>query len=1177
MAIELASTYVSVGLSTEGLHKQIRKAFGDAGGQATKEFGKGFSGVKDVFKGALGANVVTGAVSSITSGLGSYVGAAKEASDATDKFKSTLGFADKGAAEIEKLTRSAQKYADLTVYDLSDIQSITAQLAANGVKDFDKLAEAAGNLNAVAGGNKETFASVGMVLTQTAGAGKLTGENWRQLSDAIPGASGKIKEALLKNKAYTGEFSKALSDGQVSAEEFNQAILDLGFEEAAVKAAQSTSTFEGAWGNFEAAIEGGLANILSVLKPFATGALNAITSVIEPVFAGIASITKKVAGLVSEALGKASGPLKTFKEEFAGGFRAFAASWQAFDGDITSAGFPGWMEATAFKLRGAWEEVTGGFRAFAASWQAFDGDITSAGFPGWMEATAFKLRGAWEGVKGAVSGFIEGFGGVDTMLATFKDALPLILGPLGMLKTALMDAFSNISIDASGMKSFGKQVGATLKPLIEVASQLAAGVSGSLGQAFAQLVPVMTKLGGAVGPLIGQLAQKLAPIVSQFVKGLIPPLQRGLAAIGDVIGRVADALAPLIQGIADRLAPMFMNVAQRAAPMLQKAFETIASVVELLSPILAELARVVSEQLGAAFQWLAPVVELVFNTISTSISVSLDIIRGIIDTAVAIIKGDWSGVWDAMKGTVTGVWETMKGSVSSAIETIRATISGVTGIIKRNWDEFWGGMKTAGQRAWDWISSTATSVFNKMVAPIRGSFESIKRAAGTIWGGIKSVITKTVNSLKSGVEGAFTTMKNNIGRIWDGVKAAVKAPIKFVVETVINKGLIGSFNSLLEKLSLGGLSISDVALPKGFAGGGWTGPGSKYQPAGIVHADEHVWTKEEMRKFPGGHKRMEQWRAAVRRGDMEFGMAGYASGGRVKAPFPGGSWNGGYYRSGKFHGGVDFPRPIGTPVRAPEDGQVVKAARLGYSYGIHAIIRGLWDHVLAHMSRMSVSSGQRVTQGQVIGAVGSTGNSTGPHLHWEVRPRGAGHGSAVNPLAVASGALAGGGGAVVEESPLDKLKGMLSGAAKKLFDFGKASLSFVTEFLKDPMGHITRMFAKAIKPSGGAGIIGQIVDEIPGKVADALKQYAKSVIGFAGGTTSAPPGLAWVGERGPELVRFRGGERVWSNSDSVQAVGAAAPMQITVNGIRYDSVDDFAQAIEKSQRRLEVRRRYAFA
>lgn len=222
-------------------------------------------------------------------GFGQLVSEAAAATDATQKFKSTLDFAGLGSSEIEALSKSTRKYADETVYSLSDIQGITAQLAANSVKDYDRLAEAAGNLNAVAGGNAETFESVGMVMTQTAGAGKLTTENWNQLADAIPGASGKLQEAMLKNGAYTGNFRKAMEQGQISAEEFNQAIMQLGFEDAAVEAAKSTKTFEGAIGNLQAAVVGGLSDALAKLQPFLTGAINGITSTIEPAFSAINS------------------------------------------------------------------------------------------------------------------------------------------------------------------------------------------------------------------------------------------------------------------------------------------------------------------------------------------------------------------------------------------------------------------------------------------------------------------------------------------------------------------------------------------------------------------------------------------------------------------------------------------------------------------------------------------------------------------------------------------------------------------------------------------------------------------------------------------------------------------------------------------------------------------------
>ena len=201
-------------------------------------------------------------------------------SDSTDKFMNTMSFAGIDTANVEKASKAARDYADRTVYDLSTIQNTTAQLAANGIKDYTGLTEAAGNLNAVAGGNADTFGSVAMVLTQTAGAGKLTTENWNQLADAIPGASGKLQEAMLKNGAFTGNFRDAMAKGEITADEFNQALMDLGMTDVAKQAATSTSTIEGAMGNLEAAVTGGLTDAFNLFKPAVTGGINAAATAV---------------------------------------------------------------------------------------------------------------------------------------------------------------------------------------------------------------------------------------------------------------------------------------------------------------------------------------------------------------------------------------------------------------------------------------------------------------------------------------------------------------------------------------------------------------------------------------------------------------------------------------------------------------------------------------------------------------------------------------------------------------------------------------------------------------------------------------------------------------------------------------------------------------------------------
>ncbi|WP_046776636.1 transglycosylase family protein [Streptomyces yangpuensis] len=106
----------------------------------------------------------------------------------------------------------------------------------------------------------------------------------------------------------------------------------------------------------------------------------------------------------------------------------------------------------------------------------------------------------------------------------------------------------------------------------------------------------------------------------------------------------------------------------------------------------------------------------------------------------------------------------------------------------------------------------------------------------------------------------------------------------------------------------------------------------------------------------------------------------------------GSSWSSGH------HTGVDFPVATGTTVKSVGPGQVVSAGWAG-AYGYQVIIRhtdGRYSQY-AHLSALGVKSGQQVSGGQRIGRSGSTGNSTGPHLHFEIRT-GPGYGSDIDPL-----------------------------------------------------------------------------------------------------------------------------------------------------------------------------------
>lgn len=90
-----------------------------------------------------------------------------------------------------------------------------------------------------------------------------------------------------------------------------------------------------------------------------------------------------------------------------------------------------------------------------------------------------------------------------------------------------------------------------------------------------------------------------------------------------------------------------------------------------------------------------------------------------------------------------------------------------------------------------------------------------------------------------------------------------------------------------------------------------------------------------------------------------------------------------------FHPGIDIAAPLGTPVRAACGGKVIFAGWLKLGGGtIFLRHSDGFETRYLHLSKIEVKRGQRVTQGQIIGKVGSTGRSTGPHLHFEIRKRG---------------------------------------------------------------------------------------------------------------------------------------------------------------------------------------------
>jgi murein DD-endopeptidase MepM/ murein hydrolase activator NlpD len=96
------------------------------------------------------------------------------------------------------------------------------------------------------------------------------------------------------------------------------------------------------------------------------------------------------------------------------------------------------------------------------------------------------------------------------------------------------------------------------------------------------------------------------------------------------------------------------------------------------------------------------------------------------------------------------------------------------------------------------------------------------------------------------------------------------------------------------------------------------------------------------------------------------------------------------YKTTKFHAGLDFAAPQGTPIYATANGTIETAGNTGNGYGNHVVINHGYGYktLYGHMFRVKVHPGEKVKRGEIIGWVGSTGKSTGPHCHYEVHRNG---------------------------------------------------------------------------------------------------------------------------------------------------------------------------------------------
>jgi murein DD-endopeptidase MepM/ murein hydrolase activator NlpD len=492
--------------------------------------------------------------------------------------------------------------------------------------------------------------------------------------------------------------------------------------------------------------------------------------------------------------------------------------------------------------------------------------------------------------------------------------------------------------------------------------------------------------------------------------------------------------------------------------------------------------------------------------------------------AAKIIAAVWNGflwpVFKALAAVVTWLWQKVLGPIFKAIWVVFSFIGKVM------WNT-WKNVIYPILSLWFHVTLWLWKLALKPVfALIHVTFKALGVAMSWVWkNAIKPIFDSFSEHVLPKLQSAFSTVIDAIKKMWNGLKDILAAPIRFVIEKVINGGIIKAFNWVADKV--GSKPMKNVPVPKwtqakGKARGGSLRSASDYnvypgytpgRDVGFIgiSGGEGILRPEATRAV--GHDWIAQINAAAIQGGVEgvkkrLGFAGgFKSGGVVKRPKT--VWPVPGHETGTYpgHDGVDINRGSGSqdygdPIVAFRNGTITYVGYgRGYGQAIFEKGPGYPEVVYGHTSKTYVRAGQHVNAGTLIGRVGSTGNSSAPHLHFGP----AHNGTTAAALALLAGAnnldlLQFGAGAInADGSSGVSLPGWVGRILKGPGDWVKKRLEAPVKALEKKFGD-----SPIIKAVEGVGmkLVGGVGDKIKDMVTgfkDKLSSAAASAGNFVSG------------------------------------------------------------------------------
>lgn len=945
---------------------------------------------------------------------------------------------------------------------------------------------------------KGMMEDLGISFVNTDGSFKSLAEIAQILQDRMKNLSAE-QRTLALNTIFGSDASRAagilLDNGRAGVEKYTKATMDLG---AAQKLAKTNT--EGAAGSLEqlgGSVETALIVAGKAIAPFATAVIRRLTEVVNWIidklpgaFSSIQNAVGPVFARIREAVdtvGRIFQNLRTFVEPLAPVFQVLATVvgvvlYGAYVAvrTVIEAFIKSIEPATRFLAEH--RTVILGIVTVLGTFAAVLGTVTAA-----QKAASFATV-AWTAVQKAATIASFNFRVAMQVLNAVIRANPIvfIVGLLAALVAGLIYAYKNSD-------TFRKIVDTAFRAIADAGKFMWEKV---LKPAFNAIVVAVKAVGAAavwlwnnaIVPAFNGIKTAVSAVGDAAMwlwNNAITPAFNGIKT---AISAVADAAKWLWNTI---LKPVFNFIAQAVKVVFAASF------IIFIGPIVVLL-----KALGNTASWLwEKAIKPAFNAIGqAALWLWNSVIKPVGNFIVAAVQAIGRAA----------VWlydHAIKPAFNAIVTAIRFLGSVATWLWKNIIIPAWNGIKLAITTAWRVVIKPVIDAFMRGIQAVGTFFTNLwKNNVIPAWNGIKQVIKTTwdtfLNPIFSSIKKAiglvgtaFGKAKDAIGKAWAGIKEAAKVPVRFVIETVINKGIIGTFNSIAKAVGLK-LQLSPVPLPKGFAHGGVIPGHDDGRDKVLVRtrAGEAIMVPQ-FADWVGGERGIAHLNRLAERGAL--GQLQHFKTGGVVHPLPGARITQGY---SSRHPGIDYAAPLGTSIRNAMGGTVSLMRSMTTSYGKHMRVDhgGRLETLYAHMSRFVANLGQHVNAGGILGRVGSTGNSTGPHLHLEVRDSS----GRINPLNFLKGQTGASGNFLTEfiEESWRRTKSVgdwIGDKAQAAYDFVKNAPGLLRKFLGDKVGGL-------IGDLPGGGFLQDIARSTPTFIVDKIADFGKTLaskIGFNAGTT----------------------------------------------------------------------------